>query len=489
MFSPLVRGLLVLFLLSPFLFLIWQFGQQDVLRGLDWRELRWAFENSFWQAAGSATFSLLLGLWGATGLLRLSSWGRPHWRAVLEIFLLAPNFLPAIFTLLAVLNVVDPFPMGRPGIILVHTVLNWGLVAVLLAGLLEKKVGPYAELAWIEGASRWRFLRVGVLPLLRKDLLLLWVFVFVICFGSFAVPLVVGGGRGTTLEVLIYEKIRLSTDWSQAVAVAALQTVFLFLLSWVATRGQAEPEVRPASLPLFQSWSGLLVILAGSAFLLLGYAQGFFEGLSQAGHFWELREEIWWAVLGSLSLSLGTGFLCLGLLALVARLEPSRGFEIFLRGYSAPSQALTGFAFLVLTPNEGLWPFVKIPVALALMSLPTLWRMGGESALEGLRRQRDVARTLGASENEIFRFITWPQIHGKILRLSGLATVWACGDFAFSRILAHRDLTIAMMTETLMGSYRLGLATLMSVLLAIVALVALALLWGVGRVLGRRPVL
>src|SRR5438445_2391727 len=136
----------------------------------DWGELGWAFKNSFLQAFFSALVSVIFGFWAALGLLSFTNNNRRHWRMILEILCLLPNFLPPIFILLSTLNVVDPFPMGIPGIVFIHTLMNFGLVAVLLAGLIENKVGGVVELAYVEGASRGSFLFRGLLPMIKKDI-------------------------------------------------------------------------------------------------------------------------------------------------------------------------------------------------------------------------------------------------------------------------------------------------------------------------------
>ncbi|MBX3032823.1 MAG: ABC transporter permease subunit [Bdellovibrionaceae bacterium] len=480
-----LRAGLIVFLLFPFLFLIWNF---PVVHALDRAEFLWAAGNSFWQAFGSASLSLLFGLWGACGLIRYSSPARRSWRRALEVILLIPNFLPPLFVLLAALNLVDPFPMGLPGVIFIHTLMNWGLVAVVLAGLIEDKAGATAELALVEGASRRFFWRKALLPLLARDLGLLWLFVFAVCFGSFAIPLVVGGGRGTTLEVLIYEKIRLSTDWGQAVLIASLQSLFLFALSWIVARGRPALRSRRAQMRLLEMKSGVLLILLFSALLLWGYLQGFPAGWEQAGIFREMTGDLRRAFMGSLGMGLFTGFFCFGSLLLTSALLPSAWFEKVLSGYMAPSSALTSFAFLLLTPNTGFWPFVKIPLAVSLVSLPVLWRLGWQGALDSLSRQREVAKALGASEFLLWWRVLVPQTAPLAGTLAGLAAVWACGDFAMSRILAHRDLTLAMMTETLISSgYRLGLATVVSGGVLASALICFLIMKGAGHVLGRKP--
>lgn len=481
-----LRGLLVLFLFSPFLFLFSFFYQPG--GSIDWGEIAWAAKNSFYQSFFSATFALLLGMWGAKGILLFSaSETRRYWRAIIEIALLLPNFLPTLFTLIACLNVFDPFPMGRAGIVIVHTFLNWGLVAVLLVQLYESKLGGMAEWALVSGASRIRFFTRVALPVLWRDMLLIWVFVFAVSFESFAVPLAVGGGSGTTLEVLIYEKIRLSTDWSQALIVALLQSLTIAAIGWIAVRGTLRARGPEANLSILKSRTGALLLMVMVSVFFVGYFQGVPVGLQRMSDLFELRESLAWSTIGSLVIGLLTGALCFGFLLFIAFLGPSSWFDRFMSAYSAPSQALSAFTFLVLLPNGGAWPFVKIPLCLTLLTLSTLWRMGWKSQMDSLRLQQQSAAVLGAKPGAIFRSIILPQMADPAARLAGVASLWAVGDFAISRIIAHRDLSLAMMTETLMSGYRLGLATIMTLAVLAVGAICFFIMRGVGNVIGRKP--
>lgn len=479
-----LRTGLVLFLLFPFFFLLTQFG---ISRIPDTGELLWAFRNSFIQAFFSAFFSLALGFWAALGLIACNeASSRRRRRFILEILCLLPNFLPPIFILLSILNVVEPFPMGVAGIVLVHTVMNFGLAAVLLAGIMENKLGGVAELAYIEGASRVSFFLRGLFPMLKKDFLLLGLFIFVVCFGSFAVPLIVGGGKGTTIEVLIYEKIRLSSDWGGAVLLAFLQSAFIFALSFIASRGRGASSTRLANLKLVQSYGGIAVILFISALYLYGYVEGFFSGLSMLSTFYDLQSALFWNFLGSLLLGVSVGALCyVGLMA-IAYCWPKAWFERFLNGYVAPSTSLACFSLLLIGPNEGFYPFIKIPLALTLLSLNSLFRMGWDGELHALHSQMTVAYAMGASHRQIFREVLFPQLSVRAGLLSGIAAIWACGDFAVSRILAHRDLSIAMMTETLMSGYRLNQAIVLSGLIIVAGVLCFTICVGGSGVLRRK---
>lgn len=478
-----LRTALVLFLLFPFLFLITQFPATQMP---DWEELFWAFKNSFVQAFFSTLFSMVLGFWVALGLLFFQGGPRQYVRQFFEVLCLLPNFLPAIFILLSVLNVLDPFPMGISGIVIIHTFINFGLVAVLLAGIIETKMGGMIELAYVEGASRRQFFFKGLFPILKKDISLLAFFIFIVCFGSFSVPLIVGGGKGTTVEVLIYEKIRLSNDWGSAVLLSLLQSSFIFALSFLACRGRGAFSKRYANLSLLRSPTGIVVIIALSALYLFGYIQGFIGGLSMLSTFYDLQSALFWNFFGSMLIGLSVGVLSYFGLLLIAYCWPKIWFEKFLNGYVAPSTSLACFSLLIMGSNEGAYAFIKIIIALVLLSLNNLFRMGWDADLQSLHPQVTVAYSMGASRDQIFKKILFPQISNRAGLLAGIASVWACGDFAVSRILAHRDLSIAMMTETLMSSYRLNQAIVLSALLIVSGLLCFIFCVGGSRVLRRK---
>ncbi len=479
----LIRFALLFYLVFPFIFLLSHFR---ITNWPEWSELFWAFKNSFLQAFFSAFFSLVLGTWVALGLICFTDGFRRHYRMILEVLCLVPNFLPPLFTLLSILNFIDPFPMGIAGITIAHTIINFGLVAVMLAGIIENKIGNLAELAYIEGASRWQFLRQVFLPILKHDLFLLFLFVFAVCFGSFAVPLIVGGGKGTTMEVLIYEKIRLSSNWSEAVVLAVIQSVFIFGVSLLAKRGKAINSDRIVNLRILRMFSGVGILLLIMTFGFLGYAQGVVEGFRQISAFYELQSPLIWNFFGSLLIGTFVGLLSYGSLLVIAYCWPKAWFEKFLSGYMAPSTALCCFAFLIMGTNESFWPFIKIPLAFNLLCLASLYRMGWDGTLRSLEGQISIAKTLGAETSQIFKEVLLPQISNRAALFAGVAAVWACGDYSVSRILAHRDLSLAMMTETLMSSYRLGMATVLSLSLIVCGVVCFFVMIGVGRVFGRK---
>src|SRR5207253_2494025 len=202
----------------------------------------------------------------------------------------------------------------------------------------------------------------------------------------------------------------------------------------------SSPSSSTANMSLLKWPMGSSVIILISLLYMGGYVQGFIQGLSFIGNFYEIQSALIWNFIGSILIGLTVGLFCYGGLLAIAYAWPKLWFEKFLNGYVAPSTALVCFCLLLIGPNEGPTIFFKIPFAITLLSLNSLYRMGWDGSLESLRSQVTVAYTLGASSGQIFKEVLFPQISARAGLLAGIASIWACGDFAVSRILAHRDI-------------------------------------------------
>lgn len=450
---------LVLFLIAPFLVLMrlvenWQSPH--------WPEVVDVLWFTFSQAWVSAFLALLLGLWGGLGLLSIAS---SRWKPVVETLFLLPNFLPQLFVILAFLNftslIFGRSSQGFGAIVAIHVSINAGLIAVAINRFLVKKMGGLTELALIEGASFSHFCWKGVLPLLQRELSLLFLLVFALCFTSFSVPLVVGGIAGTTLEVLIYEKVRISQEWGQAVVISILQVAIVFILSLFLFKAELNlPSRQESNMKLLQCPSGLFFPLLIFGIMI---SNQIWPALKARGQFWEflLWSPQWLYQWGStVAVGLGVGFLLLILLSLMTFCWSEKWLHRMCAGYMAPSTALTGFAFLVLLPHSGFWVYLKLILGITLIAFPSLYRWLGESTILALEEQVKVARTLGASPWQIFWFVQWPQVAKAYGIAAGVAAFWACGDFAYSSIVTTMDITLALLAKNLMSFYRLELATL-----------------------------
>ena len=134
-------------------------------------------------------------------------------------------------------------------ILLAHVFYNYTLV-LRIVGTYWANLDPrLEEAARMLGASRWRALRQVTLPLLSPAIGAAALLVFVFCFTSFGVILVLGGPRFATLEVEIYRQTIQYLDLPLAAALSLVQILFTFALMAVYTRLQARVtrplELRP----------------------------------------------------------------------------------------------------------------------------------------------------------------------------------------------------------------------------------------------------
>jgi thiamine transport system permease protein len=323
-------------------------------------------------------------------------------------------------------------------------------------------------------------------PLLRKDFLSIGLFVFSVCFASFSIPLVVGGGRGTTLEVLIYEKIRLSSDWGAALFLSLLQSAILWTMSLAVRPHRLTAETRKSNFKIIESSFGLLVFICVMCAYFIGYGQGLLESMTKFNFIVEVWDSFWRAFFGSWLLGVLAGGLTLLLLLSLLWLNSEGWFDRFFAGYWAPSTSLTGFAFLLIAPNEGIYAYFKIAFAFVVLNLNSFYRMGWQKNIQELKKSREVATVLGAARKTIFFRIELPQVFKRACFFSGLMAVWMVGDFGLSRILAYKDFSLALMSETYLSSYRMAEATLLSFFVLIVGLLVLTIFWSLSYVYDRK---
>ena len=113
---------------------------------------------------------------------------------------------------------------GRVGaILLAHVFFNYAVVVRTVGGLWSHLDPRPEEAAQMLGASRWRTFVDVTLPALRPAIIAAASIVFLFCFTSFGVILVLGGPRYATLETEIYRQTAQLLDLPVAAALAIVQ--------------------------------------------------------------------------------------------------------------------------------------------------------------------------------------------------------------------------------------------------------------------------
>ena len=110
-------------------------------------------------------------------------------------------------------------------IIIAHAFYNFPIILRLVGDAITKARASYAPVAAGLGASGIQAFFTVLFPIALPSVAAAALLVFLYCFTSFAVVLVLGGGPGaTTLPVEIYRRARISLDYSAAGSLALIET-------------------------------------------------------------------------------------------------------------------------------------------------------------------------------------------------------------------------------------------------------------------------
>ncbi len=193
------------------------------------------------QAIVSVGLTLILGLPAAILFSRYEFPGRRLLEALLGLPFVVPvivagmGFLALFGARGALINLSD-----TPWLVLLANLFyNYGLVVRGVTGSLETMNRDLEAVARLEGANSWEVFRFVTLPFALPAILSSAALVFLYCFASFGVPLLLGGSRYATLEVEIYGSVQ-RLELSTAGALALLQLTVTLLFTVLYTGFQAQ---------------------------------------------------------------------------------------------------------------------------------------------------------------------------------------------------------------------------------------------------------
>lgn len=471
-------GLVASAMIAPVLAVIWRGGGIDRLSLADWEALRFTIWQAFWSAAISVTLAIPV----ARALARNVFWGR----SVLITVMGAPFILPTIVAILGLLSVfggsglinliLQPFGLpkldiyGAHGVILAHIFFNLPLaVRMILQGWFTIPAERFRVAASF-GVSIFPLLEW---PMLQRILPSAFAVIFVICLGSFAVALTLGGGpRATTVELGIYQAFKFDFDLDKAASFAIIQLLLGGFAGFIALALTKNDMLGAGLDRVVQRFDGSWIldglwILAAAAFLLLPLCAIIMAGLP---YLFQLPHSIWPATLRSLFIAVTAAGLTI---CLALPLATRVGEAASILGISISSLVLGTGIFLLLQP------FMRpqdaaLPVTLfvnILMSLPFVVRTlrpGLENAKADYGR---LAQSLGLEGLTLWRIVYLPRIKRPIGFAAGLTAALAMGDLGVIALFSRpSEGTLPLVMYQLMGTYQMDAAYGAALVLLILSL-------------------
>lgn len=487
-----------------------------------------------WQAVVSTALTLGLAVPGAYVLARYRFRGKSLVRALATL----PFVLPTVVVAAAFVALIGPagiinnwlrdlFALESPPIrlsqtvwiiLLAHVFFNYSVALRILSAYWQNLPPSLTQAAQVLGASPFRAFVEVTLPLLRPAIMAAATLVFIFCFTSFGVIVILGGPRFATLEVEIYRQALNLFNLPVAAALSLWQILFTLILMWLYSRTQArhsqpyklsarQVTERPVRTPrermmVWGNVAAIVILIGAPIFALIARSFRGQDGFTLAYYralFVNRGDSLFFvppgeALLNSVTIALGATLLAvtLGLMAaqtLTSWERNSRaegGRQTFTRALDtlmtlplATSAVTLGLGYLLAFGRPPLnWraSILILPVVHAVMALPFVLR----SVLPGFRgilpSLREAAAVLGAGDWLVWREVDWPLVRRPVLVGALFAFTISLGEFGATVFLARPETpTLPVAIYRFLGrpgALNYGQALAMSVLLMLVCVVA-----------------
>ena len=486
----------------------------DVLRDATTWRVVWF---TLWQAAVSTALTLAAGLPAAWAVARHEF----HGRALVRAAVVVPFVMPTVVVAAALRAAFARFGLENGAlrldrtvwaILLAHVLFNVAVVVRVVGGYWSVLDSRLIEAARTLGASRREVWREITFPHLKPALWSAAIIVFLFCFTSFGVILVIGGATSATLETEIWRYATQRTDFTTAGVLAIVQLVFVIVLVVASTRAERRAlsltgmhgAVRPPRPPTRPARARVaLVLLVTLSFLLLplavlverslsvgdGYGLAHFRALARRDNSSALLVPPIDAVKNSLVAAIeATGIaVVVGTLAsfvvVGGRRVLSRVLDAGLMVPLGTSAVTLGFGILIALDEPPLdlrTSRLIVPIAQAIVGIPFVMRATIPMLRQIDQRLRDAAATLGASPAQVRREIDLPVVGRALAAAAGFAFAVSLGEFGATVFLARPDRpTVPVAIYRLLGrpgSSSHGQAMALGVLLTLITVLCVVVI-------------
>lgn len=332
-------------------------------------------------------------------------------------------------------------------------------------------MGQLALVSEIYGFKRITFFRQILLPTLWPDLKLNFFLVFLFCFSSLSIPLVAGGGKGTNLEVLIFEKIFIEQNWDSAWVLMVLQTAFVFCMSYFFLKSRSFVTTEFKMHSFYKSKLGGLGLIIYLSIFLGSYLLNLIGSFNAINDILLFSTEIVNATINSIGLLFLIVLVCF-ILLIVWILDYVNTLQHNLSiNFISVSTVLVGFSFYIWLPQGFGFDLWKIPLAFNILFFPILFKIFFEKKITQMKSQIVAAKIFGISKRKIIFNVILSQCHQVLFLSSSLLMIWSLSDFAISKALGTQTKTLGLLSENFLSSYHLDSAYLVSAYILLIWLI------------------
>jgi len=385
---------------------------------------------------------------------------------------------------------------GLHGVVLAHMMLNVPLAVRVMMPLLHAVPATKWRLcAHLGMTSIQRFYHVEW-PAIRGAIPGLSSLIFLLCFTSFALVLMLGGGPAvTTLEVEIYSAIRFDFNMPAAAGLSLIQFALTALVVGIgaACGGMMAPAVTTSHMTIADRFDlsrcdrvvDWLAITLAVLLIMLPVCLIALNGMNLALLKLVSRPQFWDALVTSINIAVITAAIVtvLALVMAVAKAEltlPHRFGQSFGARYFRvimdqgvmlylviPSVVLGTAAFILLRSRGDVFGYAFGVVILAntLMALPFAYRLLEVRMTSLMARHDRLAAQLGIRGMVRLRVLTLPALRQDLGLIAGLSAALSFGDLGVIALFANNDFrTLPWLLYQLAGKYAAGEANALAML-------------------------
>lgn len=461
------------------------------------------YRTLFWTTIQAGISTLLSILLGITLAWALSHRTRFPGRGICIALLSSALVLPTLVIALGIVTVLgrsgwindalrwmqqptfDPFIFGLTGIVIAHVYFNASYSARTLLSRLESIPTDQHKLTKSLGLGMWQRFKILEWPAISSTVPALSITIFLLCFTSFSIVLILGGSpKYNTLEVSIYEAIKLDFDLGRALGLALTQLAICAVLIIVGSRLKQDnrlispasthhrPWAESASATIIQTTIivifGFIVTLPLLAVFIDGLSANFIVLFTDHNFLRALITSILIASISSLLVVVASIFFAnayatlatgqrLGQTVFANTLVKLLSFSSTL--YLAVPSLVLGLGFFFLARAFGgtqtLWAVAALLTANVLMVLPFAIGTLAPAMVKSANRYDRLAFSLGLKYWNRWRVIELSLLRTELSYVACIAFCMSLGDLGVIALFGNQDfVTLPWLLYQKMGSYR-----------------------------------
>lgn len=394
-----------------------------------------------------------------------------------------------ISQLLSRFNLDANYLYGLAGILIAHVFFNMPLASrIILLGLntIPSSSWRLASHLGMNSAQLFRFLEW---PIIRVQLPQLAGLIFLLCFTSFAIVLVLGGGlKYSTIEVAIYQSIRFDFDVPKAVLLSFIQILICAAIFILFIRHSTDFSIQDLSeidvvrddgktprnriidaamLFIFILWIVLPIIAVASGALKISA----WSAINTKGFLQALKGTLMISLASAMFATIIVTALCY-LYKTISRYKSVTGLLDLLVQLILifPPFVLATGLFIIFKGNiQYTGPLIVIIINI-LAVLPFMMRILLPAVLF-TRRYDHLSTSLGIIHINRFNLIDWPIIKKSLSLAVGVGMALSIGDFSVIALFGSQDFqTLPLYLYRLMGAYRIDQAGVIAFIICILSL-------------------